>query len=108
MGRRAKGLKHMISTDDSFLEKCRPVDASWDEFMLNCEEAINCADLHSDEVSSDDEACAKEERDSQKRPENIFNTSSVIKVYKKNWRSTRVSKVAMLFFSIYIIYSLLL
>ena len=88
----------MMATKDSLLDNCRPSDISWDEFMLNCEEAINTADLHSDEISSADETLAKEERDSKKRPEHILNTNSVIKVYDKKWRSTRVCKVAKLFF----------
>ena len=88
----------MMATKDSLLDNCRPSDISWDEFMLNCEEAINTADLHSDEISSADKTLAKEERDSKKRPEHILNTNSVIKVYDKKWRSTRVCKVAKLFF----------
>lgn len=88
----------MISTNDSLLEQCRPSDISWDEYMLNCEEAINSSDLHSDEISSDDEALAQEERDNKERPENIFNTSSVIKVHDKKWRSMKVCKVAKLYF----------
>ncbi len=67
----------MMATKDSLLDNCRPSDISWDEFMLNCEEAINTADLHSDEISSADETLAKEERDSKKRPERILNTNSV-------------------------------
>jgi hypothetical protein len=87
----------MISTNDGLLNYCHPKDISWDEYMLDCEEAINSPDLHSDEISSDDEALAQEERNSEKRPENIFNMNSVIKVHDKKWRSTRVYKVAKLF-----------
>jgi hypothetical protein len=93
-----KGLQHIISTNDGLLNYCRSKDMiSWDEYMLDCEEAINSPDLHSDEISSDDEALAQEERNSEKRPENIFNMNSVIKVYDKKWKSTRVCKVAKLF-----------
>ena len=89
-----KGLQHMISTNDSLLDNCRPGDVPWDEFMSNCKEAINTADLHSDKISSDDEILAQEERASKKRPDHILNTNSVIKVHDKKWRSTRVCKVA--------------
>jgi hypothetical protein len=88
----------MIATNDSLLEKCRPDDVSWDEYMFNCEEAINNKDVHSDEISSDDKILAEEERNSKKRPENILNTKSVIKIYEKKWRSRRVCKIAKLFF----------
>lgn len=81
----------MIATKDSLLEKCCPDDMPWDKFMRDCEEAINNADVHSDEISSDDETLAQDERNNNKRPENILNTSSVIKVYDKTWRSRRVS-----------------
>ena len=84
----------MIATHDNLLEICRPEDVTWDEFMFNCEEAINNADVHSDEISSDDEALAQEERNNKKRPENILKTNSVIKVYNKQWRSKKVCKVA--------------
>ena len=66
--------------------------------MSNCEEVINTSDLHSDEISSDDETLAQEERDSNKKPDHIFNTNSMIKVHDKEWRSTRVYKVVKLFF----------
>ena len=88
----------MISTRDKLLDNCCPDGISWDGFMLNCEEAINNPEVHSDEISTDDEDLAQEERDTNKRPENILNTSSVIKIYEKKWRSTRVCKVARLFF----------
>jgi hypothetical protein len=91
----------MISTNDRLLNQCRPSDLSWDGFMLNCEEAINTPDLHSDEISSDDEALAKEEREAKKRPERIFNTNSVIKVHDKKWRSMRVCKVCEVIFKNY-------
>ena len=68
-----------------------------DEFLTNCEEAVNTSDLHSDEISSDDGALAQDERDNEKRPDHILDTNSVIKVYDKEWRSTRVCKVLKLF-----------
>jgi hypothetical protein len=55
--------------------------------------AINTPELHLDEYSSNDEDLAQEERDHRQRPEHIHHTNSVIKVYNKKWRSTRVSKV---------------
>jgi hypothetical protein len=63
---------------------------SWDEFMRDCEKAVNTTDLHSDEWSSDDEVLARAERDQNKRPERTIGTNSVIKIHDKKWRSTRV------------------
>ena len=62
----------------------------WDEFMRDCEKAVNTTDLHSDEWSSDDEVLAQAERNQNKRPERIIGTNSVIKIHDKKWRSTRV------------------
>lgn len=89
----------MISTSDSLLDNCRPSDISREEFILNCEQAINTSDLHSDEISSDDEALAQEEKNNNKRPENL-NANSVIKVHEKPWRSTRVCKLRSYFLKI--------
>ena len=48
----------MIATNDSLLEDCRPIDMSRKDFLLDCEESINLTDVHSDEISSDDEVLA--------------------------------------------------
>lgn len=81
----------MISTKDRILLKCHPInDISWEDYLKDCELAINTPNLHSDECSTDDEKLAKEEREAKERPERIFNTNSVIKVRAKPWRSTRV------------------
>ena len=56
---------------------------SWDEFMRDCEKAVNTTDLHSDEWSSDDKVLARAERDQNKRPERIIGTNSVIKIHDK-------------------------
>jgi hypothetical protein len=85
----------MIATNDSLLEDCRPIDMSRKAFLLDCEESINITDVHSDEISSDDELLADEERNKKKRPENILKSNSVIKVYEKKWRSRRVCKVVI-------------
>lgn len=88
----------MVSTKDKLLTDCHPSgDISWNEFIRDCETAINTPELHSDECSSNDEDLAQEERDNRLRPENIRSTNSVIKIYNKKWRSTRVSKVLELF-----------
>jgi len=88
----------MISAKDNLLTDCHPSDViSWKEFMLECEEAINNRDIHSDEISTDDENLAKAERENKKRPNNILDTNSVIKVYEKEWRSTRVCKLQVIF-----------
>ena len=85
----------MIATNDRLLEDCRPIDMSRKAFLLDCEESINITDVHSDEISSDDEFLAEEERNKKKRPENILKSNSVIKVYEKKWRSRRVCKVVI-------------
>lgn len=91
MGRRRRGLQHMILTSDKTLTRCHPSDdIPWDGYMESCEAAVNTADVHSDEFSMNDEELAQEERNNNKRPENIRNTNSVIKVCDKPWRSTRV------------------
>ena len=74
----------MIATNDSLLEDCRPIDMSRKDFLLDCEEAIKLTDVHSDDISSDNEVLAEEERNIKKRPENILKSNSVIKVYEKN------------------------
>ena len=55
MGRRRRGLQHMIATSDGVLEQCRPPNISWDRYMEHCELAVNVPDLHSDEYSTNDE-----------------------------------------------------
>jgi hypothetical protein len=81
----------MISTKDKLLADCHPSsNIPWEEFMKDCEKAINTSELHSDEWSSNDEALAQNERENNKRGERVLNTNSVIKVLDKKWRSTRV------------------
>lgn len=85
----------MIYTKDKLLSECHPKDhISYNQFLNDCEQAINVSELHSDEWSSDDEALANEERETRKRIAKIMNSNSVIKIYKKTWRSSRVCKVA--------------
>jgi len=86
----------MISIRDNLLSECHPENLTWDEYLKDCEKAINTSDLHSDEWSSDDEELAKEERDKKIRPERLISTNSVIKVHNKKWRSSRVCKVVKL------------
>lgn len=84
----------MIYTKDPILNDCHPSSVmSWAEFLEDCEKAVNSSELQSDEWSSSDEVLANNERDNGKRPDNILDTNSVIKVYNKTWRSTRVCKV---------------
>ena len=90
MGRRLRGMQHMINTKDTILTECHPEYITWEEFLEDCEEAVNNPELHSDEYSSDDETLAQDERDCNKRPERIRDTNSVIKVRNKQWRFTRV------------------
>ena len=58
---------------------------------------INTPELYLDEYSSNDEDLAQKERDNGQRPEHITLTNSVIKIYNKKWRLTRVSNVLELF-----------
>ena len=81
----------MISTKDKLLADCHPLsNISWEEFMKDCEEAVNTSEIHLDEWSSDDEALAQDERNNKKRAERVLNTNSIIKVFDKKWRPTRV------------------
>ena len=58
----------MISTKDKLLDSCHPADISWDQFLEDCESAINMSELHSDEWSTDDAFLADEERKNKQRP----------------------------------------
>ena len=81
----------MIFTKDKLLVDCYPSDnVTWEEFMRDCEKAVNTPELHLDECSSDDEDLAQEERNNNKRGERVSKTNSVVKVLDKKWRSTRV------------------
>ncbi|PKY31863.1 hypothetical protein RhiirB3_449681 [Rhizophagus irregularis] len=94
LGRRRKELLHMVSTKDKLLTDCHPSsDISWNEFIRDCETAINTPELHLDKCSSNDEDIVQEERDHRLRPENIISTNSVIKIYNKKWRSTRIKEI---------------
>ena len=85
----------MISTKDVTLSDCCP-EMAWEEYLVDCEKVINMPEVHSDEWSTDDENLAAEERDQKKRLERILNTNSIIKIYEKNWRSSRVCKIVKL------------
>jgi hypothetical protein len=91
MARRRRGLKHMILTKDVLLAKCHPTDiVTWDDYLQDCEKAVNIPECNSDEYSTNDEDLANEERNNKKRPERIHDTNSVIKIRTKPWRSRRV------------------
>lgn len=91
MGRRRRGLQHMVSTSDNLLNKCHPSEImTWDDFLKDCETAVNTSELHSDEYSSNDENLAQEEINNKKRPKRLEDTNSVLKIRGKPWRSTRV------------------
>lgn len=95
----------MIYTKEKLLDDCRPSNIPSDDFLKDCARAINTPELHSDECSSDDEVLAQEERNNKKRPEHILNTNSVVKVFNKPWRSTRVCKIAKFFLKISFMYN---
>src|SRR6266496_726435 len=108
MPRFQRELQHMISTKDKLLDSCYPADILWDRFLEDCERAINISELHSNEWSTDDAFLADEERKNKQRPvcspplgcfclfslinfrEHNKESNLVIKVYNKNWRSSRV------------------
>ena len=96
MSQRRRGLQHIISIRDNLLYECHPENLTWESYMKDCEKALNMSDLHSDEWSSDDEELAKEERDKKIRSKRLASTNSIIKVYDKKWRSSRVCKVVKL------------
>lgn len=87
----------MISTNDKVLSECQPPGMTWEDYMEDCEKSINMANLHSDEWSSEDEALANDERSNNERPDRLKQTNSVIKIYDKKWRSTRVRLEVILF-----------
>ncbi|GBB91280.1 hypothetical protein RclHR1_18470003 [Rhizophagus clarus] len=93
MSRRRRGLQHMISIRDNLLYECHPENLTWESYMKDCEKALNTSDLHSDEWSSDDEELAKEERDKKIRSKRLASTNSIIKVYDKKWRSSRIKQI---------------
>jgi len=81
----------MISTKDKLLIDCYPSDnITWNEFMRDCEKAVNTPELHLNKCSSDNEDLARDKRNNNKRGERILNMNSVVKVLDKKWRSTRV------------------
>jgi hypothetical protein len=86
----------MISTKDEILSECYPHNLTWKEFMKDCEKAVNTSEVHSDEWSSEDEELARAECGKNKRSRLTTNNDSVIKVYEKAWRSSRVCKVVKL------------
>jgi|SRR5579884_3079991 hypothetical protein len=94
MTRRRKGLQHMIFTQDSILDDCRPENMTREVFIKDCEKAVNTAEVHSDEWSTEDEVLANEERNDNIRSGRLISTNSVIKIHNKEWRSSRVRKVA--------------
>jgi hypothetical protein len=54
----------MVSTKDKLLTDCHfSGDISWNEFIRDCETAINTPELHLNECLSNDEDIAQEERD---------------------------------------------
>jgi hypothetical protein len=58
----------MLSTKDKLLDSCHPTNISRDQFLADCEHAINTPELHSDEWSIDDPILADKERENNQRP----------------------------------------
>src|SRR5437660_1379462 len=80
----------LSQTKDKILIKCHPSNVTWDDYVEDCNLAVNIVDINSDEYSAEEEELARKERSDEKRPENICSTNSVIKICDKPWRSTRV------------------
>ncbi|CAB5374775.1 unnamed protein product [Rhizophagus irregularis] len=96
MFRRKKGLQYLISTKDDILSECHPHNLTWEEFIKDCKKAVNTSEIHSDEWSSNDEELANAEHSKNARRGRLANTNnnnSVIKIYNKNWRSSRITKI---------------
>jgi hypothetical protein len=73
----------MISTNDRLLIECHPINITLDEYIRDCEKAVNVSELHSDEWSTKDEGLANEEVEQRKRPEWLTDTNSVIIIREK-------------------------
>ena len=78
-------MRRCLRDLDKILIKCHPSNVIWDDYVEDCNLAVNTVDINSDEYSTEEE-----ERSDEKRPENIYSTNSVIKICDKLWRSTRV------------------
>ncbi|CAB4396219.1 unnamed protein product [Rhizophagus irregularis] len=74
MSWRKKGLQHLISTKDDILSECHLHNLTWEEFIKdsNAEHSKNAR---------------------RGRLANTNNNNSVIKIYNKNWRSSRITKI---------------
>src|SRR5256885_17129210 len=69
MRRRLRGLRHMIQTKDKILIKCHPSNVTWDDYVEDCNLAVNTVDINSDEYSTEEEELARKERSDEKRLE---------------------------------------
>src|SRR3989442_11532389 len=59
MRRRLRGLRHMIQTKDKILIKCHPSNVTWDDYVEDCNLAVNTVDINSDEYSTEEEELAR-------------------------------------------------
>src|SRR5436853_5382259 len=59
----------MIQTKDKILIKCHPSNVTWDDYVEDCNLAVNTVDINSDEYSTEEEELARKERSDEKRPE---------------------------------------
>ncbi|CAG8490192.1 15011_t:CDS:2 [Dentiscutata erythropus] len=88
---RIRGLQHMVRIGDPILNECQPPTLSWEEYLHDLERAVNDPALQSCEESDNDEVLANQERG--ERPTIIRDSNSVIKVYDKPWRSTKIKRL---------------
>ncbi|GBC04949.1 hypothetical protein RclHR1_05970006 [Rhizophagus clarus] len=86
MTRRRKGLQYMIFTQDSILDDCHLENMTREVFIKDCEKAVNTAEVHSDEWSTEDKVLVNEERNDNIRSGKLISTNSVIKIHNKEWR----------------------
>ncbi|GBB94495.1 hypothetical protein RclHR1_23670005 [Rhizophagus clarus] len=88
-----KGLQHMIFMQDSILDNCHSENMTREVFIKDCKKAVNTAEVHSDEWSTEDEVLVNEEHNNNIRSGRLISTNSVIKIYNKEWRSSRVKRI---------------
>ena len=54
MKRHLCGLRHMIQIKDKILIKCHPSNVTWDNYVEDCNLAVNTVDINSDEYSTEE------------------------------------------------------
>src|SRR6185312_13882300 len=63
---RLRSLRYMIQTKDKILIKCHPSNVTWDDYVEDCNFAVNTVDINSDEYSTEEEKLARKKRSDEK------------------------------------------